>query len=123
MEGLGPLSYEMQRGMYLHATYAVTPDREPLGVMDAWMWARELRDANGQRGGIKESLRWIEGYERVAEQAATLPETRLVYVTDREGDIATLMARAAELGHAADWLIRSQHKPQPGRIGPPVGPR
>jgi hypothetical protein len=109
MEGLGPLSYEMQRGMYLHATYAVTPDREPLGVVDAWMWARELRDAKGQRGGIKESVRWIEGYERVAEQAATLPETRLVYVTDREGDIAALMARAAELGHPADWLIRSQH--------------
>jgi hypothetical protein len=109
MEGLGPLSYEMQRGMYLHATYAVTPDREPLGVVDAWMWARELRDANGQRGGIKESVRWTVGYERVAEQAATLPETRLVYVTDREGDIAALMARAAELGHPADWLIRSQH--------------
>jgi hypothetical protein len=31
--------------------------------------------------------------ERVAEQAATLPETRLVYVTDREGDIAELMKR------------------------------
>lgn len=30
-EGLGPLSYEAQRGMYLHPTYAVTPQREPLG--------------------------------------------------------------------------------------------
>jgi hypothetical protein len=30
MEGLGPLSFEAQRGMYLHPTYAVTPDREPL---------------------------------------------------------------------------------------------
>ena len=33
IEGAGPLSYEAQVGMYLHATYAVTPDREPLGVM------------------------------------------------------------------------------------------
>jgi len=32
--GLGRLSYEAQRGMYLHPTYAVTPDREPLGVLD-----------------------------------------------------------------------------------------
>ena len=95
--------------MYLHPTYAVTPDREPLGVIDAWMWAREPRDANGQRGGIKESIPWIEGYERVAEQAALLPQTRLVYVTDREGDIAALMARANELGQPADWLIRSQY--------------
>ncbi|KDB10589.1 hypothetical protein LIG30_0635 [Burkholderia sp. lig30] len=61
MEGLGALSYEAQRGMYLHPTYVVTPDREPLGVLDAWIWAREARDADGQRGGIKESVRWIEG--------------------------------------------------------------
>ena len=32
--GLGPLSYEAQRGMYLHPTYAVTPQREPLGVTE-----------------------------------------------------------------------------------------
>ncbi len=38
-----------------------------------------------------------------------MPQTRLVYVTDREGDIAELMARAQELGQPADWLIRSQH--------------
>jgi hypothetical protein len=42
--GLGPLNYEARRGMYLHPTYAVTPQREPLGVLDAWMWARELRE-------------------------------------------------------------------------------
>jgi hypothetical protein len=117
MEGLGPLSFEAQRGMYLHPTYAVTPDREPLGVIDAWMWAREPRDANGQRGGIRESVRWIEGYERVAEQAALLPQTRLVYVTDREGDIAALMARADELGQPADWLIRSQYNRNLGETG------
>lgn len=47
--------------MYLHPTYVVTPDREPLGVMDAWMWAREPNAGDGHRGGIKESERWIEG--------------------------------------------------------------
>jgi hypothetical protein len=87
----------------------VTLSREPLGVLDAWMWAREPKDANGERGGVKESIRWTEGYERVAELAAQLPETRLVYVADRESDIAALMARARDLGHPADWLIRSQH--------------
>ncbi len=35
--GLGPLSYEAQRGIYLHPTYAVSPARGPLGVLDAWM--------------------------------------------------------------------------------------
>lgn len=117
--GLGPLSYETQRGMFLHPTYAVTPAREPLGVVDAWMWAREFKDANGQRGGLLESVRWIEGYERVAELATQLPETRLVYVADREADIAALMARARELGHPADWLIRSRHNralPEGGKL-------
>lgn len=109
MEGSGPLSFEAQRGMYLHPTYAVTPDREPLGLLDAWMWAREPLDENGHRGSIKENTRWIESYERVAEQAAVLPETRLVYVTDREGDIAALMEQADALGYPADWLIRAQH--------------
>ena len=92
--GLGPLSYEAQRGMYLHPTYAVTPERMPLGVLDAWMWAREAKDKQGKRGRLKESLRWIEGYERIAETAASLPDTRLVYVADREADMIALMVRA-----------------------------
>lgn len=107
--GLGPLSYEAQRGMYLHPTYAVTPQREPLGVLDAWIWAREKKDKSGIRGGPKESLRWIEGYERIAEMAVELPTTRLVYVADREADLMALMVRAQELGTPADWLIRAAH--------------
>ena len=110
IEGLGPLCYEAQRGMYLHVTLAVTPQRMPLGVLDAWMWARESKNKDGQRPpAIKESTRWVEGYERVAEQAQALPGVRLVYVADREGDILALMQRAAALNHPADWLLRSQH--------------
>jgi len=109
IDGLGPLSYEAQRGMYLHPTYVVTPEREPLGVMDAWMWAREPKASDGTRAGIGESRRWIEGYERVAETAQKMPGTRLVYVADREADMVGLMARAQTLGAPADWLIRAQH--------------
>ncbi|MBW8898006.1 MAG: IS4 family transposase [Massilia sp.] len=107
--GLGPLSYEAQRGMYVHPTYAVTTAREPLGILDVWMWAREPRNTNGQRGGPKESLRWIEGYERLAELAPRLPATRLVYVADREADMLPLMVRARQLDCAADWLVRAAH--------------
>ncbi|EXJ15992.1 Mobile element protein [Imhoffiella purpurea] len=109
IKGLGPLSYEAQRGMYLHPTYAVTPEREPLGVLDAWMWAREPKDADGHRPGAPESLRWKEGYERVADLARELPDTRLVYVADREADILDLMVRARDLGTPADWLLRAKH--------------
>ncbi|VVE58923.1 hypothetical protein PSP20601_05410 [Pandoraea sputorum] len=88
--GLGPLSYEAQRGMYVHATYAVTPQREPLGVLNAWMCACEQKGTDGVRGGEKES-------------------TRLVYVVHRESDIIALMRRAHDPGYPADWLIRAQH--------------
>jgi len=118
-EGLGRLCYEAQRGMYLHPTYAVSTTREPLGVVDAWMWSREAKTADGQYAGVKESERWIEGYERVAECAQQLPEVRQVYVADREADIMALLRRAAELDHAADYLIRCQHNrvlPEGGRL-------
>ncbi|WP_280757924.1 IS4 family transposase [Polaromonas sp. CG_23.6] len=107
--GLGPLSYEAQRGMYAHPTYAVSTSREPLGVLDAWMWAREPKNKDGSRPGIKESVRWVEGYERLAEMAAELSGTRLVYLADREADIMELMRRACALGTPVDWLLRSQH--------------
>jgi Transposase Tn5 dimerisation domain/Transposase DNA-binding len=107
--GLGPLSYEAQRGMYLHPSYAVSVQREPLGVLDAWMWAREPKAADGTRPGVRESVRWSEGYARVAELAATSPATRLVYVADREADLQELMVRAHDLGTPADWLVRAKH--------------
>ena len=109
IDGLGPLSYEAQRGMYLHPTYAVSTQREPLGVLDAWMWARKPRDAQGRRDDVCESQRWIESYERLAECAGELPATRLVQVGDRESDILELMQRAQALGWPVDLLVRVQH--------------
>lgn len=107
--GLGPLSYEAQRGMYVHPTYAISTSREPLGVLDVWMWARKLRDEQGQRDDIPESVRWIEGYQRLAEIALELTKTRLVYVADREADIMALMVMARNSGTPVDWLVRAKH--------------
>ena len=109
IDGLGPLSYEAQRGMYLHPTYVVTPEREPLGVINAWTWAREPKQGDGTRGGLLESVRWIESYERIAEQARELPATRHVCVGDRESDIRALLVKARDSDHAADYLLRCQH--------------
>jgi hypothetical protein len=107
--GLGPLSYEAQRGLYLHPTYVVSPEREPLGVFNAWTWARQFKDADGQRGGLCESVRWIESYERIAESAQQLPATRHVCIGDRESDMLELMLKEHELDYPADYLVRSQH--------------
>ena len=103
--GLGRLSYEAQHGLYAHPTLVVTPAGVALGVVDAWLWARKPKD----QPDVKESTRWVEGYEIVADLAETVPHTRLVYVADREGDLRALIDAAARRGTPADWLIRSKH--------------
>ena len=75
-----------------------------MGVLDAWIWAREQRNADGVRPGQLESTRWTEGYERIAEIAAAMPGTRLDYMADREGDLMALMRRARDLGLATDKI-------------------
>ena len=72
-----------------------------MAAHDVVLWARELKDKDGHRAGIKESVRWIEGYERLAEMAEKMPTTRLVYLADREADIMALMVRARDL--ATPW--------------------
>lgn len=68
--GLRPPTYEALRGMYLHPTYVATPGREPLGVVDTWMWPRGAKGADGIRRDHRESLRWIENHESIAERGA-----------------------------------------------------
>ncbi|MBK8752430.1 MAG: IS4 family transposase [Candidatus Competibacteraceae bacterium] len=108
--GLGPLSSLRQHGLYVHPTLAVTPDGVPLGVLDAWMWTRDRETLGEDKRHwpieAKESMRWLEGFERCAELAATLPDTRLVYVADRESDIHEFMVRA-QCHPQVDWLIRA----------------
>ena len=103
--GLGRLSYAAQHGLYMHPTLVVTPEGVALGVIDAWMWARQPK---GQPD-VKESTRWVEGYTIVADLAERTPATRFVYVADREGDLRALMDAAAQRAQAAEWLVRAQH--------------
>ena len=119
MRGLGPLSYEAQRGLYVHPTYVVTPEREPLGVINVWTWACEPKKADGTRDGLLESVRCVECYERIAEQARELPGTRHVCVGDRESDILALLVKARDMDHAADYVLRFKHNrvlPECGKL-------
>ena len=43
--GLGRLSYDAQRGMCLHPTYRVSPQREPLGMRDIAVFVQGLQFA------------------------------------------------------------------------------
>ena len=63
--GLGRLSYEAQHGLYVHPTLVVTPQGLALGGVDAGMWTRKPKG----EVAVKESVRWVEGYEIVADQS------------------------------------------------------
>lgn len=104
-QGLGRLNHEYRHGMYCHLTLAVSESGVVLGLLDAWMWARL---AKGEPD-IRESTRWTEGYQRVAELKAELIGTEIVYVADREADIRELMTAAAQQENAVHWLVRAKH--------------
>jgi hypothetical protein len=113
--GLGPLNYETRRGMYLHPTLAITPERVPLGLLDLYSFTREPGSLGQERGSNrpleeKESVRWVDGFARVNELAEQLEDTRLTYIADREGDIYDLFVEAPCPERGADWLVRVQHQ-------------
>ncbi len=114
MQGLGPLNLEIRQGLYLHPTLALTPERLCLGLLDGYNWTREPgslgqpKDPNRPLEE-KESVRWVDGYQRVNELAEQLSETRLTYVADREADIHDLFVEAPCPQSAADWLVRGKH--------------
>lgn len=109
--GLGPLAHEHQAGFLLHPVLAVTPDRQCLGLLDA-QWLVRDPEKHGQSVATKkkrplaekESNRWPAAFARVCEHAALVPDSRLVFVADREGDIYESLAAAQDA--PADMLIR-----------------
>lgn len=112
--GLGPLNYESRWGLYLHPTLALTPERVPLGLLEAYTWVREPGSLGQEKDPNrpleeKESLRWVDGFARVNELAEQLTDTRLTYIADREGDLYDLFVEAPCPERGADWLVRVQH--------------
>lgn len=110
---LGPLSGEGGHGMIMHGTFAVTPERLPLGVLSLRLWARDAskpRQRASRRSRQiqdKESHKWIESVQAVATLKARLPGTRLVSVADRESDVFEFFGEAQKLG--IDVLVRAAY--------------
>lgn len=113
--GLGPLTLPTQRGLQLHPTLAITPDRLCLGVIDTHIWARsddsygKSKERSDKAIEEKESYRWIEGYRQVSQLSQTLPETQCIYMADRESDIYELFIEADNHNGGADYVIRACH--------------
>ena len=116
-EDVGPIQRDSSRGLFLHPTIAVTPERQCLGVVNYHHWYREelARKSPSERSYInhskpiteKESYRWLESYKNASSVAQQLPNTKIINVADREGDIYDIYQEAHSEFTRADWLIRA----------------
>lgn len=120
--GLGILNDTQHRGMLVHTTLGVTPQRVPLGLIDQQVIYREAeefgkRHRRRQRPiSEKESRKWLNSLEATAEIQVQCPQTRIVSVGDREADIFDLFLASQELRQdvlvRAAWNRRLEHPDQ-----------
>jgi hypothetical protein len=122
-QGLGPISNNRDKtiGMFLHATLALTPEGQPLGVLDAQTWVRSARHygrsscaRNNAPIKEKESQKWIHSLSVCQALAEECPQTTLVNMADREGDLYDLFQQALEPteGPRVHLIVRAQHNRQ-----------
>jgi len=112
--GLGPLGEQKGQGLWLHSLLVFRPDGIPLGVLDTQCWARPQGESdtdqrNAQALAEKESLRWVESFPKAAAAGRRMPQTQLVVITDREGDLYELHDAAQQAPANLHVLIRAQH--------------
>ena len=113
-EGLGPIGTNQtgaqSRGLDLHSCLAVGESGLPLGVLRLQGYAPEPAQGKDPHRPIeeKESYRWLEAYADASLIAAMIPETRVINVTDREGDLFELFdLRRRQTGRKAELLVRA----------------
>lgn len=86
-------------GLLMHTMVAVTPELEPLGILDQKIWARmESKKPKRSRSvEEKESFKWIESLAKGSFEAQQANQkTQVITVSDRESDIASYLGAAFE---------------------------
>ena len=122
-QGLGPIGNNRHKtiGLFLHSTLALTPAGQPLGLVHAQTWVRSCRQfgrSSHQRNRTpraqKESQKWLDSFTACQALAAQCPDTMLVNLADREGDLSDLFQQALAPMDAprVHLLVRAQHNRQ-----------
>jgi hypothetical protein len=116
--GLGDLKANQtgakMKGLNLHSTLAIAPNGLPLGVLKAQCIAPKTRSPDDKRKPSKipieekKTFAWIEHHRDLVELAASMPQTQLVNVCDREADFFELFDEQRQ-NPSVDLLIRAQH--------------
>lgn len=112
--GIGTLKRTQSEHYLLHITAAFTPARVNLGTLDAKLWQRpeepvaHLRDQKPIEE--KESYRWLESYDMACQVQRQCPDTWVVSVADREGDIHEwfLDAQNRPVEERSDFIVRAK---------------
>ena len=113
-KGVGTLRETSRAEHLLHPSVAFTPTRLNLGVLTHQFWQRPEEPVGHLRAQRpikeKESYRWLVGYEVACAVPRRCPQTRVVSVADREGDIHEWFLDAAERGEReqAAFVIRAK---------------
>jgi hypothetical protein len=113
-QGMGTVKIKVRDEYLLHPTVAFTPERVNLGVLGMTMWQRPEQPVAQERHRKpieeKESYRWLQGYQLACEVQQRCPDTLVVSMADREGDIhewfLDAVRRAPE--ERAEFIIRAK---------------
>ena len=115
-EGLGPICHTRKSiGLLVHSTLAITPAGQPMGFLHNAVRARHPRRRVSSREtrklADKESHKWIESLEACQALAPLCPQTTLVNITDREGDLYELFVQALTVPDESrvELLVRARH--------------
>lgn len=113
MQGIGPIGNTANgpQGLILHNTLAFRPDGLPLGILDVHCWPRDKdkfgtkKDRQSKPIADKESYKWLRPLAGTGEITRRCPDTRVVTVTDAEGDIYEFFDEAQKQG--CNFLVRA----------------
>lgn len=114
-EGTGVLSYEAQRGFYLHPIIAATPDKLCLGVVDIQVIVRPVEEFGKSKNRAKlpiedkESYKWILSYQAASKIQEELETTQAIIVGDRESDIYEFFVEASNDTSGLHFIVRAYH--------------
>lgn len=117
-EGLGEIGKNQTgtttRGLHLHSTLAVAPNGLPLGVLrcdcsaPAGKSAKDVRPACKTPIEEKRTFSWIEHHRDLVDLSASMPDTRLIDVCDREADFFEMFDEQRRHDRV-DLLVRAKY--------------
>ncbi|WP_444943050.1 IS4 family transposase [Microbulbifer sp. ZKSA006] len=111
---MGTLRRKEANQQLLHTSIAITPSRDNLGVVEGSMWQRDKESSAKSRHTKlikdKESRRWLDHYESACQLQERCPETTIVSIADREGDIHEWFQLAEDQSEQrrANYIVRAK---------------